>query len=78
MSKEQPFMLDLEAALAADDGRSRRDEVLARITAEARDVKAQLDCGMPPKDAAGSQRLLRALYAAHQVVRAVWNFHHAR
>jgi hypothetical protein len=78
MSEERPFMLDLEGALASDDGRSRRDELLARITAEARDVKAQLDRGMSPKEAAASQRLLRALFGAHQVVRAVWSFHHAR
>jgi hypothetical protein len=77
MSEERSFMLDLEAALAADDERSRRDEILATLTAEARDVKAQLDRGASPAEAAASQRLLRALYGAHQVVRSVWRYHHA-
>ena len=78
MSQEprQP-LLDLEAALIADD-RGRRDQILEQLVEEARAVKAQLDRGMTPNEAAASQRLMQALYAAHQTVRAVWRFHHAR
>lgn len=70
-------MLDLETALLADADRHRRDEILDRLVVEARGVKARLDRGLAPSDAAAAQRLLKALYAAHQVVRAVWRFHHA-
>jgi hypothetical protein len=70
-------MLDLEAALRTDDDHRKRDEILGTIVAEARDVKARLDSGLPPDKAAASQRLLHALFAAQQVVRAVWRFHHA-
>jgi hypothetical protein len=73
----RPPLLELEEALVADDDRARRDEVLAALVGEARAIKAQLDRGMAPTEAAASQRLLRALYAAHQAVRAVWRFHHA-
>jgi hypothetical protein len=31
---------------------------------------------LAPAEAAAAQRLLQALYAAHQTVRAVWRFHH--
>jgi hypothetical protein len=73
----RPPLLDLEAALLADDDRSRRDEILERLVGEARAVKARFDRGLAPNEAAAAQRLLKALYAAHQVVRAVWRFHHA-
>lgn len=73
----RPPLLDLEAALAADDDRTRRDEVLATLVSEARAVKTRLDHGLAPNEAAAAQRLLQALYAAHQVVRSVWRFHHA-
>lgn len=74
----RPTLLDLEAALAADDDRTRRDEILATLVGEAREVKARLDRGLAPNQAAAAQRLLQALYAAHQVVRSVWRFHHAQ
>jgi len=74
----RPTLLDLEAALAADADRTRRDEILATLVGEARAVKAKLDRGLAPNQAAAAQRLLQALYAAHQVVRSVWRFHHAQ
>jgi hypothetical protein len=67
----RPPLLDLEAALVADDDRTRRDEVLATLVSEARAVKARLDEGLAPNDAVAAQRLLQALYAAHQVVRSI-------
>lgn len=70
-------LLDLEAALVADD-RGRRDEILHALGDQARATKARLDHGLAPAEAAAAQRLLQALYAAHQTVRAVWRFHHAR
>jgi hypothetical protein len=39
-------------------------------------LKANLDLGLPRKQAEEAHRLLQALYAAHQVVRAVWRFKH--
>jgi hypothetical protein len=77
MQEEQrPPLLDLEEALVADDDRSRRNEILETLVSEARTVKARLDRGLAPAEAAAAQRLLQALYAAHQTVRAVWRFHH--
>jgi hypothetical protein len=75
--EERTPLLELEAALIADGDRSRRNAILETLVSEARAVKARLDRGLAPAEAAAAQRFLQALYAAHQTVRAVWRFHHA-
>jgi hypothetical protein len=74
--ESRPGLLDLEIALAADSDHAKRDEILERLVNEARQLKANLDLGLPRKQAEEAHRLLQALYAAHQVVRAVWRFKH--
>lgn len=69
-------LLDLEAALAADADHSKRDSILEQLVGEARSVKARLDRGLAPQQADEARRLLKALFAAHQSVRAVWHFKH--
>ena len=69
-------LLDLEIELAADADHSRRDEIAERLAAEARSVKANLDRGLAPQQADEARRMITALFAAHQVVRAVWQFKH--
>ena len=72
----RPGLLDLETALAADTAHSKRDEVVEQLAAEARAVKSALDRGLAPQQAEEAQRMIKALFAAHQVVRAVWQFKH--
>lgn len=75
-AEARPGLLDLEVALAADADHSKRDEIAVRLAAEARSVKAALDRGLAPQKAEEARRMIKALFAAHQVVRAVWQFKH--
>jgi hypothetical protein len=69
-------LLDLETELAADVDHSKRDAIAERLAAEARAVKVTLDRGLAPQQADEARRMITALFAAHQVVRAVWQFKH--
>ena len=69
-------LLEIEENLIADKDHQYRDEVLQLLVDEARQTKARLDKGLAPAEAEKSKRMLEALYASHQVVRAVWRYHH--
>lgn len=75
-AEARPGLLDLEVELAADVDHKRRDEIAEQLAAEARAVKSALDRGLAPREADEARRMIAALFAANQVVRAVWQFKH--
>lgn len=77
VQKHPERLLEIEDRLIADSDHQFRDRVLQQLVDTAQLTRQRLDRGLPPVEADRSKRMLQALFAAHQVVRAVWRYHHA-
>ena len=77
MSDQPIRIFDMEAKLAADDDGSLRDSLTGGLADELREVKSQINAGLPPDEFQQASDYATALERAAAVVEKVWNAEHA-